>query len=172
MSWSSVWPLVRTGLINAVVKQITPITNHAVLHIGSLALIAAILSAFMNNVGALALLMPVAIQTAIKSQRSPSLVLMPMALGSALGGLTTVIGTPPNLLISNFRQQVTGHPFAMFDFSPVGVILAVVGVLFIALIGWRLLPERIKSAEKTEDLFQMQDYITEIKVTENVFGGR
>lgn len=156
----------RSGVMDFVVKRLTPITQNAVLHIAALTFLAAIMSAFMNNVGALALLMPVAIRTASKSKRSPSLVLMPLALGSALGGLCTSIGTPPNLLISNFRQQITGHPFSMFDFSPVGSVLALVGVVFIVIIGWRLIPLRRKSADQTEDMFHIQDYITEIRVTE------
>ena len=156
----------RSGIIDYVVKNITPVTTSPVLHIAVLSILAAFLSAFMNNVGALALLMPVAIQTAWSSKRSPSLVLMPLALGSALGGLTTSIGTPPNLLISSYRQQVTGYAYDMFDFSPVGIILAVVGLLFIVLVGWRLIPIRRKSAEATEDMFRIQDYITEVRVTE------
>lgn len=157
----------RSGVMDYVVKRLTPITQNAVLHIATLTFLAALMSAFMNNVGALALLMPVAIRTASKSKRSPSLVLMPLALGSALGGLCTSIGTPPNLLISNFRQQVTGHPFSMFDFSPVGSVLAFAGVIFIVVVGWRLIPLRRKSADQTEDMFHIQDYITEILVTES-----
>jgi len=154
----------RSGIVDLLVKSLTPITNHEVLHIAALTLLAACLSAFMNNVGALALLMPVAIQTAIQAKRSPSHVLIPLALGSALGGLITSIGTPPNLLISSYRRQVLGQSYAMFDFSPVGLVLAAVGVTFVVLIGWRLLPARRKSAESTEDMFQIQDYITEITI--------
>lgn len=157
----------RSGVMDYVVRQLTPITASPFPHIASLTILAALLSAFMNNVGALALLMPVAIRTASKAKRSPSLVLMPLALGSALGGLCTSIGTPPNLLIANFRQRITGHPFAMFDFAPVGITLAVVGVLFIILIGWRMIPIRRKSAEAVEDMFHIQDYITEIRIPES-----
>lgn len=156
----------RSGVIDYLVKSLTPVTSHAVLHIATLTVLAAVLSAFMNNVGALALLMPVAIQTAIKAKRSPSLVLMPLALGSALGGLITSIGTPPNLLISSYRTQVVGQPFAMFDFAPVGICCAAVGVLFIVTIGWRLLPIRRKSTGQTEDMFQIEDYITEVHIPE------
>lgn len=155
--------ITRSGAISFLVNKITYISKNPVLHIGSLTLISAVLSAFMNNVGALALMMPVAIQTAIKGKRSPSLVLMPIALGSAMGGLTTLIGTPPNLLISFFRQETVGQPFSMFDYSHVGFFVAVVGVLFIAFVGWRLLPKR-KSFKQAEDMFQLQDYLAEIKV--------
>ena len=157
--------ITRSGILNQLVRKITFLSKHPVLYLGSLCLITAILSAFMNNVGALALMMPVAIKTAIDQKRSPSLVLMPIALASALGGLTTVIGTPPNLLISSYRQELTGHPFAMFDYSHVGVLVALVGILFIVLVGWRLIPGR-KAPKRAEDIFQVQDYITEIKVPE------
>lgn len=157
----------RSGVMDHLVKRLTPISGSPMPHIATLTILAMILSAFMNNVGALALLMPVAIQTAAKAKRSPSLILMPLALGSALGGLCTSIGTPPNLLIASFRQRITGHPFAMFDFSPVGVTLAIVGVLFIVVVGWRLIPIRRQSAEQAEDMFHIQDYITEIRIPEN-----
>ena len=155
-----------SGVVNVVVNKIIPITKSPILQVGILSLIAAVLSAFMNNVGALALMMPVAIQSAIRSKRSPTMVLMPLAFGSALGGLCTSIGTPPNLLISAYREQITGHAFTMFDYTPVGTVVAVVGVIFIAIIGWRLLPQR-KAATQAEDLFQISDYITEVSVPEN-----
>ena len=159
--------ITETGLVDYVVKQLTPVTQNSVLYVGSLTLITALLSAFMNNVGALALMMPVAIQSANKSNRSPSMILMPLAFGSVLGGLTTAIGTPPNLLISAYRQQVAGHAFAMFDFAPVGFFIAVVCIFFIAIIGWRLLPYQRKVSSQSLEMFKIQDYITEIRVPEN-----
>ena len=160
------YAITESGILDYVIKKITPVTKHELWHIAILTILTAFLSAFMNNVGALALMMPVAIQTSIKAKRSPSLVLMPLAFGSVLGGLVTSIGTPPNLLISAYREQVTGHAFSMFDYSPVGLVVALVGLVFIILIGWRFLPER-KAPSNAEDLFQMQDYITEVKVTED-----
>lgn len=159
--------ITRSGVVDFAVKKLTPVTNNAILHMLSLCFLAGLLSAFMNNIGALALLMPIAIQTANKSNRSPSMVLMPIAFSSALGGLCTVIGTPPNLLIATYRQQITGKAFAMFDFSPVGIALAIAGILFIALIGWRLIPYKRKAPSQAEDLFQIKDYMTEIKVPAN-----
>ena len=96
----------------------------------------------MNNVGALALLMPVAIQVANRLELPPGKILMPLAFGSILGGMTTLIGTPPNLIVSGFRQASSGTSFAMFDFAPVGVPVALVGLVFLCLIGWRLVPSR------------------------------
>jgi di/tricarboxylate transporter len=155
-----------SGVIDTAVQRLDFLTKSFFLHVSSLCLVTAVLSAFMNNVGALALMMPVAIQTSIKRGRSPSLILMPLALASALGGLLTVIGTPANLLIADYRENVTGHPFTMFDYSHVGLVVAAAGVLFIILIGCRLIPERVKSSKHSEDLFKMEDYITEVKVTE------
>lgn len=158
--------ITQSGILDHIIKRLTPITTHQIWHLATLTIITAIFSAFINNVGALALMMPVAIETSIKSKRSPSLVLMPIAFGSVLGGLVTAIGTPPNLLISAYREQLTGHAFSMFDFAPVGSVTAVIGILFIILLGWRLLPSR-KVPENSEDLFQIQDYITEVVVSEN-----
>jgi di/tricarboxylate transporter len=90
---------------------------------------------------------------------------MPMAFGSLLGGLTTLIGTPPNIIISSFRARDGGEAFGMFDFTPVGVAVAVAGVLFISLFGWRLIPRR-KAPASREELFHVQDYFTEVLVPE------
>ncbi len=158
--------ITQSGVVNQIVKRITPITSNEILHVGILTLITATLSAFMNNVGALALMMPIAIQSALNNKRSPAFVLMPIAFGSVLGGMTTAIGTPPNLLISAYRQQVTGYAFTMFDFTPVGLAVAVVCIVFIALVGWRLIPKDRKGRGIGDDLFQMQDYISELIIPE------
>lgn len=158
--------MTESGLIDKLVQAITPHGGTIVTAIAGLCLISAVLSAFMNNVGALALMMPVAIRTAQQHKSSPALFLMPIGFSSVLGGLSTAIGTPPNLLISAYRMQVTGQAFAMFDFTPVGAIVAVVATFFIALLGWRLLPER-KAPARPEDLFQVHDYITEVRITED-----
>lgn len=163
----------RAGSVEFLVGKISLFGKSTSLHIASLSIITAILSAFMNNVGALALMMPVAIQTAIHNKRSPSLVLMPIALASALGGLLTVIGTPPNLLVSAYRAKVTGQQFAMFDFSYAGLPVAVAGILFITFIGWRLLPRDKRKAKTAEDVFRMEDYIAEMQVpTESTCVGK
>jgi di/tricarboxylate transporter len=155
--------IIRSGILNRLIDKLSYFSKYTMLHICLLSILTAILSAFMNNIGALAIIMPIAIKTSIENKRSPSVILMPLALASALGGLITMIGTPPNLLISTYRQEITGHPFAMFDFSPVGICIALLGCLFIILIGWRLIPER-KAPMQTEDLFQIQGYITELKI--------
>jgi di/tricarboxylate transporter len=121
-----------------------------------------VLSAVMNNVGALAILMPVAIFVARRAGWAPGVLLMPLAFGSLLGGTLTLIGTPPNLLVSQFREDASGAPFAMFDFAPVGLSIALVGVAFLALVGWRLVPQRETAA--ADELFDITDYTTEVRV--------
>ena len=158
--------ITHSGVVDRVVAGLAPATGNVWLHVAILSLLAAVLSAFMNNVGALALVMPLAVQTAFKNGRSPSLVLMPIAFSSILGGMTTLIGTPPNILIANYRHDVLGVGFTMFDFAPVGVVLAVAGILFITVVGWRLIPKARTKHKIAEDLFQIADYITEALISE------
>ncbi len=154
-----------TGIIEWLLNFMTPAFKKPVIHIGLICTLAAFLSAFMNNVGALALLMPLAIQSANSAKMSPSKILMPLSFATVLGGMTTKIGTPPNLLVSSFKEQSTGTPFQMFDFAPVGLVVAVVCLIYISVMGWRYLPERRKPGKKTEDLYQIQDYISEVKIS-------
>lgn len=123
-------------------------------------------SSVMNNVGALALLMPVAIWMSRRSGRSPSLLLMPLAFGSLIGGLVTLIGTPPNIIIAAYRADTGAPAFGMFDFAPVGAAVALAGWLFIAVLGWRLTPYR-ESQPASEDLFEIENYISEVIVPED-----
>lgn len=155
--------ITESGILTIFVNKISRITYYRTIHVGLLTFVTGFFSAFMNNVGALALMMPITLQSAIKTKRSPSILLMPIALGSALGGLVTLIGTPPNLLISSYREKMSGHPFSMFAYAHVGLGVAVVGIIFISFIGWRLLPTRKKS-QVSEDMFQVKDYITELIV--------
>ncbi|ROQ18439.1 di/tricarboxylate transporter [Marinimicrobium koreense] len=155
--------LQSTGAIDVLAQKLLP--KNAGLAIGAAMLTAlgAFLSAFMNNVGALALLMPVAIQLARKQEVPPGVVLMPLAFGTILGGMTTLIGTPPNLIVSGFRADLTGEPFRMFDYSPVGALVALTGVVFITVIGWRLVPRREPAGAES---FDTGHYLTEVRVTE------
>lgn len=155
----------RSGVVDMIVQKILPYTERPLSHILILTTVVTLASAFMNNVGALALMLPVALATCSKHQRSPALILMPLAFGSILGGMTTAIGTPPNIIITMMRAQVSGEAFSMFDFSPVGVAIAVVGVLFITLLGWRLIPAARLKQSSPEQLFAIDDYLTEVIVT-------
>ncbi len=157
--------LMNSGVVDAITRLLSKVGANRTVQVASLTAVVMILSAFMNNVGALALMLPVAVRMARQNNRSPSFLLMPIAFGSLLGGMTTLIGTPPNIIISNFRNQTADAPFRMFDFSPVGVGVAVAGLAFVALIGWRLIPQR-QGQSSPEDLFQIKDYIAEVAVPE------
>jgi di/tricarboxylate transporter len=157
--------LLNSGIVRAISSWMERLGDRPTLLVLALTGLVTVCSAFMNNVGALALLMPVAIQMARKSGRPPSVFLMPIAFGSLLGGMTTLIGTPPNLIIAAFRAEAAGQPFRMFDFSPVGAGVAVAGALFVAFAGWRLIPQR-KGQPSREELFDIKDYIAEVRVPE------
>jgi len=154
--------LTKSGAVDRIASIIDVFSDHPSLHITILTLIAAFISMFMNNVGALALLMPIAIQSTIKSGRSPSTVLMSLSFGSILGGMGTLIGTPPNMIIALYREKLTGTPFSMFDFTPVGGSVALVGIFFMTIIGWRLVQSRKTNAG--QNLFEIDSYLFEVKV--------
>ncbi|MDI9819242.1 MULTISPECIES: SLC13 family permease [unclassified Legionella] len=156
--------IIQTGLVEQILEYMESLLFSPLLFIGFTCLAGAMLSAFMNNVGALSLIMPVAIQTAIKAKMSPSKILMPLSFATVLGGMISKIGTPPNLLISAYRQNLTGVSFSMFDFTPVGLTVAISALFFIILLGWRLVPERRKASGDTSELYQIQDYISEIVI--------
>ncbi|PSL22094.1 SLC13 family permease [Shimia abyssi] len=156
--------LVRSGAVFLITRTLVDSTRALGSHIAMVGAIGAVLSAFMNNVAALALLMPVDIQTARKAGRSPSKSLMPLSFATILGGMATLIGTPPNIIIASIREESLGEPFRMFDFAPVGGITAVAGLIFVALIGWRLIPDREDAGQKVSDLGQ---YIAELTVPED-----
>ncbi|MGC1502807.1 MAG: SLC13 family permease [Sulfitobacter sp.] len=155
--------LVRSGAVLLITRTMIDASRSLGAHITLMGAIGGILSAFMNNVAALALLMPVDIQTARKAGRAPGLSLMPLSFATILGGMVTLIGTPPNIIIASIRQESLGEPFRMFDFAPVGGIAAIAGLTFVALIGWRLIPAREDAVISTEDLSQ---YIAELVVPE------
>lgn len=157
--------LQNSGVVDLIGQQLAKVKGGIVIQLSALTGIVVIFSAFMNNVGALALLLPVAIQLAKKKNVSPSTYLMPIAFASLLGGMTTLIGTPPNIIISSFREQAGLEPFRMFDFSLVGVGVAVIGVIYIVLLGWRLIPVR-KGQSSTDNLFDIEKYVTEVRITE------
>lgn len=136
-------------------------------HIARICGLGALLSSFMNNVGALALLMPVDLEAARKAKRPPGLTLMPLSFATILGGLVTLIGTPPNIIISTFRERALGAPFQMFDFAPVGMACAVAGVLFIAVLGWRLIPLPRVNSSTDNQAYKLDDYIAELTITDN-----
>jgi len=158
--------LMNSGLVDLIAGVVSRVGDQPTVQVAALTGVVAVASAFMNNVGALALLMPVAIRVALKSKNSPSLLLMPLAFGSLLGGLITMIGTPPNIIIATFRAENDGAPFRMFDFTPVGAGVALVGAFFITLVGWRLIPLREGQASR-EAMFHIEDYLTEVRLPDD-----
>jgi di/tricarboxylate transporter len=159
--------LSNSGAVELIARYVVSGTRKLGAHIAIMAGVSAALSAFMNNVAALALLMPVDIQAAAKAKRSPALTLMPLSFATILGGMITLIGTPPNIVIAAFRKDSLGEPFRMFDFAPVGAACAVVGILFVALVGWRLIPAARRAHDTPKELFDLEAYIAEVKVAES-----
>lgn len=156
--------LQTSGAVDILARFVLPKNTGVTLSIAALTGLGALLSGFMNNVGAMALLMPVAMQMSGRLGLSSGQVLMPLAFGTILGGMTTLIGTPPNLIVSGFRSELeSASAFSMFDFTLVGLPVAVVGVLFVALLGWRLVPIRKNGVN---DSFDTGAYITEVRVPE------
>ncbi len=153
-----------SGLIDLLGRWVMKVGTGIPSQVFILSLLVAAASSFMNNVGALAIMMPIAVHLARKSGHPPSFVLMPIAFASLLGGMTTLIGTPSNIIIASLRVDALGEPFGMFSFTPVGVVLTITGLLFLTFIGWRLLPGRV-APRKDSDLFNIEDYITEVVVT-------
>ena len=158
--------LQNAGIVDVVIRVLAPFKGRVTLQLVAQTLVVAVLSAFMNNIGAMALMLPVALRNAYREGYSPAKALMPLAFGSILGGMTTLIGTPPNIIISTFRAEALGEGFAMFAFAPVGATVALIGVAFVALIGWRLIPAERVEAESRETLFDVSDYLTELRVPE------
>tara|TARA_Y100000996_G_scaffold140408_1_gene107322 strand:- start:3440 stop:5338 length:1899 start_codon:yes stop_codon:yes gene_type:complete len=184
----------NSGVVDMIALKVKPFTKNKILHISSLSSVIALLSAFMNNVGALALMLPVTLKTAWDQKRSPGVLLMPIAFASILGGMITMIGTPPNIIIANIRKDQMqkiqskaiadensmaaqyirdiGHTidtfepssFGLFDFAPVGASIALIGILFVAFIGWRLIPLISRKKPTSQSLFSIDDYVTEISI--------
>ncbi|HEY0918138.1 SLC13 family permease [Devosia sp.] len=157
--------IARSGILDLALQRIALAIDRPRAQLVTLVVAVTALSAFVKNIGALAIMMPIAFQMARGSRVSPSMFLMPMAFGSLLGGLMTQIGTSPNIIVSRIREELTGASFAMFDFTPVGAVLAVVGVAFLATFHW-LLPERRKAESGLDEAIAIKNYMTEARVTE------
>ena len=159
--------LINSGAIFFIGQKISAFGKNLWGHISIIGFIGAILSAFMNNVAALALLMPIDINKARASNWPPRKTLMPLSFATILGGMATLIGTPPNIIISSIRYEHTGEPFKMFDFFPVGGITAIIGLAFVALIGWRLIPKTSQNDDAGKELMEIASYVSNLTVSEN-----
>ena len=158
----------NAGLVDLAVRLLAPLRGRPTVQLAAQSSIIALLSAFMNNVGAMALMLPVAPRNAYRDGYAPALVLMPLAFASLLGGLTTLIGTPPNIIIATFRAEHAGVPFSMFDYSPVGLVVALAGLVFVSLIGWRLIPSDRRGQSDPTKLFEIDNYVAEGQVVEEL----
>jgi len=153
----------RSGVVERVVRKLGPYLTSVYHQVAALVGSVTVLAAFVKNIGALAMLMPIAFQFARRTGTSPSSLLMPMSFGALLGGIVTLIGTSPNIIVSRVREQILGEPFHMFDFAPVGASLAVIGFIFL-IFGWRLLPTDRKGAVSMDAAFNLEGYTTEVSV--------
>ncbi|MEV4605410.1 anion permease [Neorhizobium sp. LMR1-1-1.1] len=154
----------RSGIVDLAIKKFFPNLDTLHTQLALLMIVVAVLSAFIKNIGALAIMMPVAFQFAKKSGASPSKYLMPMAFSALLGGLMTQIGTSPNIVVSRIREELTGQSFTMFDFTPMGVILCLVGITFLLFFHW-LVPSRTKENHSIEEAVEIKNYTSEVMVT-------
>ena len=158
--------LSNSGAIELVAARLLSADRGPSAHIGIMAMAGAALSAIINNVAALALLMPLDIEAAEKAKRAVAQTLMPLSFATILGGMITLIGTPPNIVIAQYREDALGAPFAMFDFAPVGLAVALAGIAFVALVGWRLLPGR-KGTEDVRAEIEGESYVAELHLGES-----
>ncbi len=156
--------LMKAGAVELVAGYIASPNRSLPLHIGVMSAAGAALSAVINNVAALAVLMTVDMDTAKRAKRAVALSLMPLSFAAILGGMITLIGTPPNIVVAQARERALGEPFRMFDFTPVGLVCAIAGILFIASIGWRLIPQG--SSRKAGDGADSERFVAEARAGE------
>ena len=155
--------LLSAGAIELIAPFVVSATRPLPVHIAIMSSVGAALSAVINNVAALVVLMNLDMEAARKAKRAVSLSLMPLAFATILGGMLTLIGTPPNIVISQIRERTLGEPYNMFDFTPVGLVCAIAGIAFVALAGWRLIPGGQQSVAATES----DQFLAEAKLVEN-----
>ena len=155
----------RSGIMEVALRRWAPNLSSPRLQLIVLVASVAVLSAFVKNIGALAIMIPIAFQFARRSNVSPSMFLMPMSFASLLGGLITQVGTSPNIIVSRVREDLTGQSFSMFDFTPAGLALTAAGILFLSLFYW-LLPDRRREGLAVDEVLEIKNYTTEAIVTE------
>ncbi len=172
--------LARTGVAGLLGKPVLRLAGGSEARlIALIMLLVGVLSGFMNDIGVAALMLPVVVDIARRTARPPSRLLMPLAFAALLGGLNTLIGTPPNILISEALRQYGEEPFHMFDYTPTGVVVMLAGIAFMVLVGRHLLPSRdIKDLPEnaqgvTGELFGLRERLFVVHVPENsVLGGK
>ncbi len=155
----------RSGLVETALARISPALRSTQAQVAVLVFVVAAMSAIIKNIGALAMMLPIAYQLARKDGKSPSVFLMPMAFASLLGGIVTLVGTSPNVIVSRVRQELGGEPFAMFDFTPVGIGIALAGCAFLS-VAYRLLPKDRQGSRSLDQALDIKDYVTEARLSE------
>lgn len=153
----------RSGVVETAMGKLTPYLQSTTSQVFALTSSVTLMSGFIKNIGAMAILIPVGLQMARKSESVPSQLMMPLAFGSLLGGIVTLVGTTPNIVVSRLREDLVGEPFSMFDFAPVGGVLAIIGVVFLTF-AYRILPTDRKGAVAMDEAFNLDDYVTEAQV--------
>ena len=153
----------RSRVIERLLARVTPVLRSTQSQIVLLVVVVGVMSAIIKNIGALAMMLPIAYQLARKGGRSPSVFLMPMAFASLLGGVVTLVGTSPNVIVARVRAELGGQPFSMFDFTPVGIVVALAGCAFL-MVGYRLLPQDRRGAVSLDQAIDIKDYVTEAKI--------
>lgn len=162
----------RSGIVEGALEWLAQHIRSVRWQLATLVGSVTLLSALVKNIGALAMMIPAALRMARRSETSPAMFLMPMSFGSLLGGLITLVGTSPNIIVSRVREDITGKPFGMFDYAPVGLGLSLVGIAFL-LVGYRLIPRDRRSASTLSEAMNITDYNTEAEVPEGaVAAGR
>lgn len=156
----------RSGLMEAAVQRFVPDLSSVRAQLAVLVIIVTVLSAFVKNIGALAIMIPIAFQFARRSNVSASVFLMPMAFGALIGGLMTQIGTSPNIVVSRVRAEMVGQSFSMFDFTPVGATLAAAGIIYLVLF-YRLVPERTRETVSVAEAIEIRNYVSEAAVAKD-----
>ena len=155
----------RSGVIELAMRRVMPLLKTERSQVPVLTGAVTLLSMATKNVGALAIMMPVALQVARQTKSSPSRLLMPMAFGAMAGGMVTLVGTAPNIIVAEVRQSIVGEPFAMFDYAPVGLALTLIALAFLAF-GYRLLPRDRQGATSMSAALAANAYATEVRAPE------
>jgi len=158
--------IARTGIMEHAARRFLPQSLNMRAQLAVLIGTVALLSAFVKNIGALAIMLPIALQFAKRSNVPPSVFLMPMSFASLLGGLITLVGTSPNIVVSRVREDLTGQPFAMLDYAPVGLLLTGAGLAFMVGFFW-LVPRRTRVDLSAKEAMDIKDYLVEAKVPAN-----
>jgi di/tricarboxylate transporter len=156
--------LQNAGIVGWLVRILAPSRRTTTMQVAAGSGLTMLLSAMMNNVGALALMLPVTLRNASRAKRPASILLIPLSFASMLGGLITLIGTPPNIVVSGFRHEYTGAPFTMFDFAPVGFVVALAGLAYLSVIGWRLLPHNGIEPNGPGYTNKLAAFVTEVRI--------